>query len=235
MVHLGGICDSMRQKWRQCMATLPENFDKHLRRAINARAVWLPGSPVQIGDIMVKRDGRFKQVGHVADFGATIKSAPHVDVGLDLASESAKQTTFQFGAEVGKDDLDLSAEASVKIALTGKSQFWLKTANLSGLSVQNELQIAALLAPKPNWNHDKFFIVTETYGAADWTFVGSKEKSGDIAFSGKGAGILSLLTVGLSAGLKTSGSVELKLSGKSGMMGMNLIRISENGSVKPLN
>ena len=214
--------------------TLPETFDAHLRRAINARAVWLPGSPVQIGDIMIKKDDLFRQVGHISEFGATIKSAAHVDVSLDLASKQVKQKIFQFGAEVGKDQLDLSAEASVKFEFSGTSEFILKTPSLSGLSVQNLLAIGGQLAGKPGWDHKDFFIVSETYGAADWTFLGAKEANRSFDVSGKGAGILSFLTAGISAGVKTSGTVDVKLSGKSGMIGMNLVRVKDDGSIKPL-
>lgn len=214
--------------------TLPETFDKHLRKAINARAVWLPGSPVQIGDIMIKKDDLFKQVGHVSEFGATIRSAAHVDISLDLSSKLVTQKVFQFGAEIGKDQLDLSAEASVKYEFAGASEFILKTPSLSGLSIQNLLSIGAQLAGKPGWNHGDFFIVAETYGAADWTFLGAKEASRSFDVSGKGAGILSFLTAGISAGVKTSGTVDVKLTGKSGMIGMNLVRVKDDGSIKPL-
>lgn len=217
------------------MATLPEVFDKHLRKAINARAVWMPGSPIQVGDIVIKGGDLFKQVGHVSDFGATLKTAAHVDVSLDLASARVKQRVFQFGAEIGKDQLDLSADASVKFEFQGSTEFILKTQSLSGLSVQNLLAIGSLLAPKPGWDHDDFFIVHETYGATDWTFLGSKEVNRSFEFSGKGSGILSLLSAGMSAGLKSSGTIDVKLAGKSGMIGMNLVRVRKDGSIKPSN
>jgi hypothetical protein len=220
------------------MSSLPETFDKHLRNAINARAIWLPGSPIQIGDILIRNTGvldkgAFKQVGHISDFGATIKSASHVDISLDLASSKVKQRVFQAGVEIGKDELDLAADASVKFEFGGKNQFILKTPSLGGLSIQNLLGIGEQLAAKPNWNNDDFFIVSETFGATDWTFLGVKENSSNFEFSGKGSGILSLLTAGISAGLKTSGTIDIKLAGKSGMIGMNLVRIRKDGTVKP--
>jgi hypothetical protein len=219
--------------------SLPETFDKHLRKAINARSVWMPGSPVQIGDIMIRKDGLFdhgpfKQVGHISEFGASIKSAAHIDVSLDLASSKVKQRVFQGGVETGKDKLDLAAEASVKFEFNGSSEFLLKTPSLSGLSIQNLLMIAGQLVGKPGWQHDDFFIVNETYGATDWTFLGTKESNASFEFSGKGAGILSLLSAGVSAGLKSSGTIDVKLAGKTGMVGMNLVRIAKNGAVKPL-
>jgi hypothetical protein len=220
------------------MSSLPETFDKHLRSAINARAVWLPGSPIQIGDILIRNDGLFdkgpfKQIGHISEFGATIKSVSHVDISLDLASSKVKQRVFQAGAEIDPGQLDLAAGASVKFEFSAKSQFILKTPSLGGLSIHNLLAIGGQLAGKPGWDHDDFFIVSETYGASDWTFLGTKENSSTVEFSGKGSGILSLLSAGLSVGLKSVGTIDVKLAGKSGNIGMNLVRIKKDGTVKP--
>jgi len=211
--------------------SLPEIFDQHLRRAINARAVWLPGKPVQIGDIMVKRDDNFHKVGHISDFGATLRSAPHSDISLDLSSAKVRQRIFQAGVELpDTSGLDLAVEASVKIEFAGKTQFLLKTPTLSGSSIQNMLEICNVLKDKPGWRHDKFFIVEETYGATDWSFLGTRETQSNFEISGKGSGILSFLTAGASAGLKTSGTLEVKIMGKGGMIGMNVVRVKKDGS-----
>lgn len=212
--------------------SLPKIFDEHLRDALGARAVWQPGKPVQIGDIMVRRNDSFFKAGHIADFGATIRSSPHADKSLDLVTSKVKQRVFQAGVELpGSDQLDLSAEASVQYEFAGKNQFILKTPNLKGLSIDNMLMIAAHLAPLPTWKHNNFFIVEETYGADLWSFLGTKESASNFQLSGKGSGILSFLTAGVSVGLKSSGKVDLNMLGKGGMLAMNLVRIEKDGSL----
>lgn len=212
--------------------SLPEIFDKQLQDALNARAVWQPGKPIQIGDVMVRRDNSFFKAGHIADFGATIRSSPHADKSLDLVTAKVKQRVFQAGVELpGSDQLDLSVEASVQYEFTGKNQFILKTPNLKGLSIDNMLMIAAHLAPLPTWRHDKFFIVEETYGADLWSFLGTKESASNFQLSGKGSGILSFLTAGVSVGLKSSGKVDVNMLGKGGMLAMNVVRIRKDGSL----
>ena len=210
--------------------SLPEVFDQHLRRAIAAHAVWLPGKPTQVGDIMVKRDAVFFKVGHISDFGATLKSASHADISLDLSSAKVKQRIFQAGVELPDTaTLDLAAQASVKYEFSGREQFVLKTPTLSGLSIQNMLEISNVLKDKPGWKHNRFFIVEETFGATDWSFIGTKESGSNFELTGSGSGILSFLSAGISAGLKSSGNVEVKIMGKGGMIGMNVVRINENG------
>ncbi|MEE9432698.1 MAG: hypothetical protein V3V15_00480 [Sphingorhabdus sp.] len=212
--------------------SLPKRFDKELRRAIAARSVWLPGKPVQLGDILVKRSSSFHKAGHINNFGGTLESAAHSDISLDLKTSKVKQRIFQAGIEMpGTAGLDLSADASVKLEFRGENQFILKTPTLSGASIQNMLQIAMQLSPLNNWRHDKYYIVEEVYGAVDWAFLGSKQNSSNVEIRGKGSGILSFLTAGASLGLKSSGSVDVKIMGKGGMIGMNLVRVRKNGSL----
>ncbi len=212
--------------------SLPEVFDQHMRRAIGAHAVWLPGKPMQVGDIMVRRDDAFFKIGHISDFGATLKSAEHADISLDLNSAKVKQRIFQAGVELPDTaGLDLAAQASVKYEFSGKDQFVLKTPTLNGLSIQNMLEISNVLKDKPGWKHNKFYIVEETYGAVDWSFIGTKDSASSFELAGSGSGILSFLSAGFSAGLKSSGNVAVKIMGKGGMIGMNLVRINEDGQM----
>ena len=215
------------------MATLPEAFDSALRKAIAARAVWLPGKAVQIGDVLVRQNDQFRKVAHISAFSATAQVMPHTDISLDLKTARVKQRLFQANAELPDTAaLDLSAEASVKLEFGGKSEFMLKTPTLSGVSIQNMLEIGQRLGPLATWKHEKFFIVEELYSAADWSFLGNTSNSSNFELSGKGAGILSFLTAGISFGLKSSGNVDLKIMGKGGAVAMNLAKVRRDGSLE---
>lgn len=214
------------------MSSLPEAFDSALRKAIAARAVWLPSKPFQVGDVLVKKKDLFHKIAHVSGFGATPKIEPHFDISLDLRTGKVKQRLFQAGVELPDTaGLDLSAEASVKYEFSGESEFILKTPTLSGASIQNMMEIGQRVAPLANWKHDKFFIVEELYSSADWAFVGTTQKKSDFSLSGKGSGILSFLSAGASFGLKSGGSADVKIIGKGGPIAMNLVRIDKDGSI----
>jgi len=214
------------------MATLPETFDRHLFQSLNARAVWLPGKAMALGDVMVRRNGEFHKVAHINNFGASMQTLGHSDTALDLASGSVRQRIFQAGAELpDAGPLDLAAEASVTLEFQGKAQFVLKTPTLAGGSIQNLLEIATTVAPLANWQHDKFFIVHEMYTGVDWSFLGTKEKSATVGFSGKGAAILSFLSAGATVGLKSSGSIEVKIVGKGGAIAHNVARVRRGGEL----
>ncbi len=212
--------------------SLPRKFDRQLRKAIAARAVWLPGKPFELGDIVVRRNDLFHKAGHISNFGATLESDAHSDISLDLKTSRVRQKIFQAGVELpDTSGLDLAADASVRLEFGGKEQFMLKTPTLTGASIQNMLQIAMQLHSLSSWRHDKYYIVEEVYGALDWSFLGTKEHARKIEISGKGSGILSFLTAGASIGLRSSGSIDVKIMGKGGKIGMNLVRIRKNGSL----
>jgi len=214
------------------MASLPEAFDKQLFRSLAARAVWLPGKAVTLGDVVQRRNGEFHKVAHINNFGAQMQTMGHSDTSLDLSSTSVSQKIFQLGAELPDTaNLDLSADASVKLAFKGKSQFVLKTPTLAGGSIQNLLEIAGIVAPLANWQHDQFFIVHELYTAVDWSFLGTKDKSADVEFTGKGAAILSFLSAGATLGLKSSGSIEVKILGQGGAIAQNVARVRRDGQI----
>lgn len=214
------------------MATLPEAYDKALFKSLGARAVWLPGETVQLGDVVVRRNGKLNKVAHINAFGAQMQTLSHSDTSLDLASTSVKQTIFQAGAQLpDTSKLDLAADASVKLEFGGKSQFLLKTPTLAGGSIQNLLEIAGTVAPLANWQHDRFFIVHEVYTAVDWSFLGTREKSAAVEFTGKGAAVLSFLSAGVTFGLKSSGSIEVKILGKGGAIAQNVARVKKDGQL----
>ena len=89
----------------------------------------------------------------------------------------------------------------------------------------------ALAAPLANWQHDQFFIVHELYTAVDWSFLGTKDKSADVEFTGKGAQILSFLSAGATLGLKSSGSIEVKILGQGGAIAQNVARVRRDGQI----
>ena len=214
------------------MASLPEAYDKQLFAALGARAVWLPGKAVTLGDVLQRRDGEFHKVAHINNFGAQMQTLGHSDTSLDLASTSVTQKLFQLGAELPDTaSLDLAAAASVRLAFGGKAQFVLKTPTLAGGSIQNLLEIAGVLAGQGSWQHDRFFIVHELYTAVDWSFLGTKDKSADVEFTGKGAAILSFLSAGATLGLKSSGSIEVKILGQGGAIAQNVVRVRRDGAL----
>jgi hypothetical protein len=210
--------------------SLPKQYSERLRKAIGARAVWMPGTPVQIGSIMIPGEDKFNLAGHLSDFTPVMKSAAHLDKSLDLVSKGTRQRLFQAGVELPSTaQLDLTAEATLKFEFSKQFEYALKAPTLKGQHITNLLKVADAVYRLPDWQHKRFYIVHELYEADQFTFLGTEKSNRKFEFSGKGAGILGLLTAGVSAGLSATGDVDVKILGKGGPLAMGLVRIKENG------
>lgn len=213
--------------------SLPQKFDEALQKAIGARAVWLPGSPIKVGDIVVRRDDQFFEIGKLADFDVVAEVEPHSDIsGLNIRSSTTKQTIFQLDAEVTNvDAIADDIAAKVKYEFKSKDEFVLKTPALTGESIQNMLRIARALSKQADWKHDKYYIVEKVLGASDWSFLGTSEASRSFELSGKGSAIKAFLTVGASLGLSKTGNLSVEMMGKQGVVGMGLVRVRKDGTI----
>lgn len=213
--------------------SLPKRYGQRIRRALGVRAVWLPGDPVALGDILVRNDGRFFPHDHLSSFGASFSAAEHQDKSLDLATGGTKQTLVQAGAELrDANQLDLAADASLKLEFSDRFEFILKSPNLQGRHITDVGKVARAVSRHPDWRHDKFFIVHEVYEAADWTFLGTELRGTTVDVAGKGAGLLAFITAGASAGITITGRIDLKIAGKGGALAMALVRIRKDGTTK---
>jgi hypothetical protein len=224
-----GVILSNRE--RENIMSLPQRYGTRIRNALGVRAVWMPGDPVTLGQILVKNGDRYFPHDDLSSFNATLKTAVHQDKSLDLASSGTKQTLIQAGVELPSTaKLDLTAEASVKLEFKSKFEYLLKTPTLRGSHITNMNQVAQAVFNKPGWRHANFYIVHEVYEANEWTFLGTETRGSTIEISGKGAGILSFLTAGASVGISVTGQTDVKMIGKGGAIGMGLVRVRKDGT-----
>jgi hypothetical protein len=210
--------------------SLPERYGKKIKSALGGVAVWMPGTPVPLGTIMVKGEGQFHPFDQISSFTDKMKTAPHQDKSLDLVSSGTKQRIFQANAELpGTAQLDLAAEASVKYEFTQAFEYVLKTPTLKGSHIVNLNQLAQAVKAADGWRHKEFYLVHEVYDAEEFSFVGTERSSSSIELAGKGSAILGFLSAGASAGIKSTGNAEVKLIGAGGSVAMCLVRIKKDG------
>jgi hypothetical protein len=211
--------------------SLPERYGKRVKSALGGVAVWMPGTPVPLGTIMVKGEGQFHPFDHISSFTDRMTTAPHQDQSLDLVSSGTKQRIFQANAELpGSAQLDLAAEATVKYEFTRAFEYVLKTPTLRGSHIANLNQLAQAAKAADGWRHKDFYLVHKVYDAEEFSFVGSERSSSSIELSGKGSAILGFLSAGASAGISSTGNAEVKLIGAGGSIAMGLVRIKKDGT-----
>jgi hypothetical protein len=216
--------------------SLPAKFDKALRQKLGARAVWLPGSPLTVGSIMMVDKKVLKLVDHVSSFGVQIQSSQSSEGTLSLRSSKTKATIIQGSANYGDDttQLDLSAKARLEISFSSATEFFLASGAVQCTAITNMLAVGKAIAKSAGWtgeDYDNFYIVHEAYVAPSYTLLGSEKKASSIKFDGTGAAVVNFLKVGANIGLTSSGSTELNVSG-AGALAINLFRVTKTGGVK---
>ena len=209
--------------------SLPDRFNKRVRQAIGANAVWLPGTPIALGSVLVKGEGRFRPFSDLSSFGVQTDSLPHLDRNLSLASTGTRQTLIQGGAEVKEQALDLTAEAKLKIEFTRSFEYTMKSETLKGQTIKDLAKVASVVSKHADWKHDKYYIVYELYVAGQFSFIGTEKSGSTIELSGKGSDVQSFLSVGASVGLKKTGTADVTIIGQGGPVAMGLVRIKKNG------
>jgi len=213
---------------------LPKKFEKRVSGGLGLHAVWLPGDPVEIGDVLTRKDGIFRPIDNLSSFGVEpdLQEFPE-QRSLNFQASGTRTTTFQGGAEINPSQIQANASASVEITFGAKESYFIRTPELTGCEIENVRSITRVLSQHPEWRHGKFFVAWQLYTAKGFTFLGSQEKNSKIGFSGKGSAILKFLRVGATTGLTRTSTtaITVDLAGKGGPIVMALLRTRRDGEV----
>jgi len=214
--------------------SLVRKYDKTLRRRAALRAVWLPGTEVRIGDIMLLKDGVLVSVGNLEDenipYNVSSIGEAH---SLSLQSKGVSQMLIQNGAKVSLSKLNTALDAELTISFQEENSYYLRTPSLSGVGMNMAMSIAREIAKLPDWDHSKNYLVHKIWRAEDFSFLGNMEGSSELTFKGNGEFIQNLISNGISSGLSKTGNknMSLELMGKSGPVVMQVFRIKRNGDI----
>lgn len=213
---------------------LIKKYDKTLRRRVALRAVWLPGTIVKPGDILLAMNDALTAVGNLGDekIDYTVSSIGQTQ-SINLQSNGVSRTLVQNGATVSLAGLDTEAEAELKLTFKEEDSYFLRTPALSGEGLDQAMTVARKIAKIASWDHLQNYVVHKVWSAEDFVFLGNMESEGEIVFSGKGAFVKGLLENGFSTGLTRTGSqsMSLEIMGKSGALVMQVFRVKRNGDI----
>ncbi len=214
--------------------SLIKKYDKTLRRRLALRAIWLPGTEVRVGDIMLLKDGALVSVGNLKgeNIPYNVRSIGEAQ-SINLQSTGVSQVITQNGTKVSLSKLDTNAEAELTLTLKHENSYYLRTPVLSGTSLDQAMSIARIIAKLPSWDHLRNFVVHKIWRAEDFVFLGNLDNSSEINFTGKGEFIRNLINNGISSDLSISSghSMNLEIMGKSGPIVMQVFRVKRNGDI----
>ncbi len=214
--------------------SLVKKYDKTLRRRVALRAVWLPGTEVRVGDIMLLKDGALVSVGNLEGENIPYSVSSIGDAhSLSLKSKGVSQLLIQNGAKISLSKLDTALDAELKISFKEENSYFLRTPVMSGVGMNMAMNIAREIAKLTNWDHLRNYVVHKIWRAEDFSFLGNLEGTSEVSFEGKGEFIKNIITNGISSGLSktNSKSMNFEVMGKSGPIVMQVFRVKRNGDI----
>ncbi|MDA3823856.1 MAG: hypothetical protein PF450_14765 [Bacteroidales bacterium] len=214
---------------------LARKYDRTLRRRYSFRAVWLPGTDIKIGDILILKDGALVSVGNIGNEGIPFEEEQVGDMdSLDIKSTGVAKTLLQNGTKVTLDEIQTSGEVELKISFNEENSYLLKTSKLTGKGMVSALGIAKRIAKLANWDFQRNYVVHQVYHAEDFTFLGSATSDSSATFKGSAEAVRKFIEGGSSAELTRTSSQSLSIEvtdKEGGTVVMRLFRVKRNGEM----
>ncbi len=214
--------------------SLIKKYDKTLRRRVALRAVWLPGTEVRIGDIMLLKDGALVSLGNLIDENIQYTASFIGEAqSLNLQSKGVSQSLIQNGAKISLSKFDSAIDAELKISFKEENSYYLRTPIMKGAGMDQAMTVARKIAKLPHWDHLKNYVVHKIWRAEEFTFLGNLEGNSEVSFKGKGEFIRNILSNGITSGVSKAGNrnMSLDITGKSGPIVMQVFRVKRNGDI----
>ena len=211
---------------------LPKKFDDRLKNNLGLRAVWLPGTQIDLGAVLQLKDGIFESIANLSDFGVNFRWRElGGDLSLKFQARGVSSMVFQAGAQVDLSHVDIKANTELKIDFKEEDTYFIRAPKLSGIGISNLMTVAKAVARLSEWQHRRYFIAWNVYRAGEFVFLGSQSRNKSVRFQGSGSDIIDFLTVGASANVAkvTASSVNIEIMGKGGPLALRVTRIKKNG------
>ncbi len=210
---------------------LPKKFDDRLKTALGMRAVWTPGSPMDLGDVLQREDGIFRPIANLSDFGVTYRRETlSKEKSLAFQARGVSTKVLQAGAEIDLSKIDVKAQAELEIKFDRIDSYLIRTPMLTGVGIDNLFSVGKQLKNHPDWNHGKFYIAWRVYRAQEFLFLASSRGNKRIKLGGLGRAILKFMTFGISGKIDRLSKSELTIEiiGKGGPVSMAVAKVKND-------
>jgi len=141
-----------------------EDFWGEFQERFSRTPVWLPGTPMALGDVGVIDRRGYIQIARLSDFGISFEeNAVSVESECSVTSASARTEDFAAGATRSDPSGALSsADAEMRVSFSAAGGFIVRAMKVQGSRIPNvwsvEEQIRRKQAEKPFWNREWIYV-----------------------------------------------------------------------------
>ncbi|MEA3480160.1 MAG: hypothetical protein U9R60_18395 [Bacteroidota bacterium] len=214
--------------------SIAKKYTRRVKQNLALEAVWLPGTDIELGDILQRNDGILGKIANIDDFGISFETETVIrNATLDFQAQGVRTRVMQAGAEVSPYNIDMNVEASLNIEFNKEETYYIKTPQFDGIGISNLIRLGNHIKGIGSWQHRRYFVVTNVFAVSEFVFLGSTARDRSVEIQGSGEAITNYLETGFSTDLNFSGlqNIEIRITGQSGAVTMRVSRFRRNGKV----
>lgn len=167
-----------------------KTYTQELKQQFGYLATWLPGTPMDLGDIGVLKDNQFTKISNLSDFNIDFEIEPdttesdleHSSKGSVSISTKASGTVAPQGSTLG--DID----AGITVQFNKENAILFKANGTTSPSIKNQIVLGQQileLYKQGKWDKD-WAVITEKVDAKSATILISGSNGGKIELKAKG-------------------------------------------------
>ncbi len=113
--------------------SIAKKFDRNLRKNTALRAVWIPGTFIQLGDILRIKNGVFESIGKLSSYGISFNKKDLSDVlSIKFQAQGVSYFVVQTNTKVALNNIDMNLDAELKISFNKEDSYFIRTPELEG-------------------------------------------------------------------------------------------------------
>ena len=167
-----------------------KKYTKELKKQFNYFATWLPGTPLELGDIGVFKNNHFSKISNLEGFGIQFEIEPdltkstieHSSKGAVSITTKASGTIAPQASALGKVDAGITVEFSKENAILFKAN------DTTSPSIKNQITLGQqilTLFKEGKWDKD-WAVITEIVNAKSGTVLISSSSNSKIELKANG-------------------------------------------------
>lgn len=167
-----------------------KKYTRELKKQFDYLATWLPGTPIDLGDIGILRNNQFTKVSNLSDFGIEFEIEPdetksdieHSSKGAVSITTKASGTVAPQGRALGEIDAGIIVEFSKENAILFKANGTTSPCIKDQISLGKKI---IELYKDGKWDKD-WAVITELVDSESATILISSSSNGEIELKAKG-------------------------------------------------
>ena len=165
-------------------------YTKELKRQFGYLATWLPGTPIELGDIGILRNYQFTKISHLSNFGINFEIVPdetksdieHSSSGVVSITTKAAGTIAPQGSALGE------LEAGIIVEFSKENAIYFKAIGTTSPSIKDQISLGKTIVSlykEGKWDKE-WSVVTEKVDTHNSTILISGSSNGKIELKAKG-------------------------------------------------